>query len=386
MNNFLDTLKDEHTGTLVLAIFIPAALFLWGSINGIQALAAYEPWSVASTILAIAAIICFIHTIPIIRRRIQTKRLSNDVDNYRMMTPFSYDQADSNASLRLVFRLQACSKRATRNIVIMTSVTLALACGSLITHNKSEAVLTAIYTQQRTEALYTQQRTEALAIQIKAQELEAELLNEIELRRAALLTNISNTLIALLATEPDPADRLSKELQTCKKKPNRCFRVDSQGLSYLLDDHIGLMNRYKNALNEIIAHKLDDLLKQSINSIASDHESTIANLQQTWIQKADQHFFDFYNSGIFQDTYKNSKYINAITSAKIKDQKMREIIAQMWYFELLEKAIHSQPEFSTSPTTHTHLIVFTSNFQTEAQSKYKETDFDGPKAVRVKLF
>ena len=78
--------------------------------------------------------------------------------------------------------------------------------------------------------------------------------------------------------------------------------------------------------------------------------------------------------------------MKAIDSAKIKDTKTREVIAQMFYLELLEKAIQSQPEFSTSHTTHTHLIVFTSQFETETKHKYKEEDFDGPKAVRVRIF
>ena len=151
IGSFLDTLKDKHIGTLVITILTTMLLFLYAVYVGVQSLSEYEPWSVAFTFLCIAAGICIIHIIPIIVKRVKASALNTELTDMRIRTPFSLNQGRSNSEIDLLCRLQAYTRRTNKFLIFLSALTLALAAGAVVTYNKSEDALAAMFVQKQNE-------------------------------------------------------------------------------------------------------------------------------------------------------------------------------------------------------------------------------------------
>ena len=369
----MDSLKENHLGTLILLVISLSGLTFYAIAETIHR----QPWGTLCAFLGFGAFVCFMCLMPLLHRRISLYRIGRDLETQRSQESFSLDQSNSTSLIDITCRLQTCRKRTNIKLILTSILTVACIGGTALTHPLAQSAVAANQAAQAAKAREEAQRVEQ-AIKTE-QEAEAQFLEKIELERINIQTELEKSLMAnLTATPLDKTDQIVTDVRECKKNPKKCFRDKEDGTSDLMYDYNFHLIRYEWALSNLTVNKLDELIQS--NASFSNNKTRISDLQNEWLQKIDQHFIDLYHSGFFQDTYKQTPFMKYLYS-HIKDERVREVVALIWYITRLKQ------EYSNAAAKYKYrTIPFKSNFNTEFDGKYKDEDFDGPKAVRYSLF
>ena len=373
----MDSLKEDHLGSLIALTIALVGMTFYAFFEAMRRLFDFEPWSIASVLLGFGGFVCLVRMISLVYRRGCIYRLGRDIESRRSQDNFSLDQSTSTSLIDMTCRLQTCRKRSNIHLIVTFALAVSLIGGTVLAYQQGTVAIAA------TQAHYVALQQEATQRIQQAEEAKqadrAKILEEIELQRIVMQTEIETSLIGNLDNHLDMGNKIVQEIKSCKKKPKKCYRHDENGTSDLISDYIGYVNHYEWALSNLVRNRLDEVLQPN-QSILND-ESLISELKEAWIQKIDQHFVELYHSGLFQDNYKQTQFTKHLNS-HIKDERIREVVALMWYIDHLEQEIKK----SASKYIKYQTIPFKSAFKTEFDGKYKEEDFDGPKAVRVRVF
>lgn len=358
---------NDHAVALIVTSVIGLGLMAYAVCC---AFTVYETWSVIGMLSGCVSAVMLICLIPITVRLVKCRHIASQIRKFRCQN--NRDDAGAGLAIIMSSRIAQCQSQKRHALIGAATLCVLCAAGTAVAYVKSDEAIASLMAQAEISKQQTEEQAQQNAKFLETREHDARL--KIETRRTQLQTEIDNQVLELLNRPVDSNDELTTQIKTCKRHPDKCFRDSSSGWRIKSQYDVKL-TKYTNHLKNFIVYQLDDIFGQDMGSHFAQKPLIIHEIQNEWHLKLDKHFYELYQSGLFQDAFKASPIGKHLASARIKNNHLHTLIAQLLYLDALGKVIldKTPPHDTTEGPkyTSTDIMPSESAFQAEFEKQYE---------------